>query len=347
MNDRMLPWFSEGNYPLYLAPMARYTDRAFRQLCKDQGADVMVTEFVMADSLLVGGEQAWRNLDFTDAQRPMGVQIFGSRPDNMAEAARLIEARLAPDFIDINCGCPADRVTDQAAGSSLLRNPEHLATIVNAVAKAVVTPVTVKIRIGWDADSIRAQEIGLLVEASGAQALAVHGRTKVQGYSGRADWDVINAVAAQLSIPVIGNGDVCNCQDVVRLMHISPVRGLMIGRAAMGYPWLFREIKHYITTGKIPPPPDEPERWSTLLRFAELLLATQYKHKDPDDIRWMRAKLKALTKDMTGAKRFRSQIDQLTSMDELKAFVDTRQLPAKYGTASIKPKSLQGKRRLA
>jgi len=318
----MLPWFVNGTCPLYLAPMARYTDRAFRQLCKEQGADVMLTEFVMADSLLVGGEAAWRSIDFTEGQRPMGVQIFGSRAEHMAEAARRIEARVCPDFIDINCGCPADRVTDQAAGSSLLREPRRLAEITAAVVKAVPSmPVTVKIRIGWDAQSIKALEIGRMVEAAGAQALAVHGRTKDQGYSGKADWTVINEVAAALTIPVIGNGDVASCQQVAHLMRESPVRGLMIGRAAMGYPWLFREIKHYLRHGQVPPPPTPAERWATIMRFAELLLSTQFRHKEPSDIRWMRAKLKALTKDMTGSKKLRSALDQIVSMEELSAFV--------------------------
>ncbi|WOO39376.1 tRNA dihydrouridine synthase DusB [Rubellicoccus peritrichatus] len=321
----MLPWFADGAYPLYLAPMARFTDVAFRQLCKEQGADVMVTEFVMADSLISGGEESWRSVDFTEEQRPMGVQVFGSSPERMAEAARRIEARVRPDFIDINCGCPADKVTDQAAGSSLLREPDKLAKITEAIVQAVHTPVTVKIRIGWDEDSVVAPEVGRLVESAGAQALAIHGRTKMQRYSGKADWKVINAVAAELSIPVVGNGDVSTCKDVVRIREESPVSGLMIGRAAMGYPWLFKEIKHYLATGEIPEAPTIPERWSTILRFAELLLSTQFKHKDPNDIRWMRAKLKALTKDMPGSRKVRAKIDTIVSLDELKAFVASKQ----------------------
>lgn len=322
----MLPWFANGAYPLYLAPMARFTDVAFRQLCKEQGADVMVTEFVMADSLISGGKESWRSVDFTDEQRPMGVQIFGSSPERMAEAAKRIEERMRPDFIDINCGCPADKVTDQAAGSSLLREPDKLGGITQAVVKAVPnTPVTVKIRIGWDEDSVVAPEVGRMVESMGAQALAIHGRTKMQRYSGKADWKVIDAVAAELSIPVIGNGDVSSCADVVRIRKESPVSGLMIGRAAMGYPWLFKEIKHYLATGKIPEPPSIAERWATILRFAELLLATQFKHKDPNDIRWMRAKLKALTKEMPGSRKVRAKIDTIVSLDELKEFVARKQ----------------------
>lgn len=248
----------------------------------------------------------------------MGVQVFGSSPEKMAEAARRIEARVRPDFIDINCGCPADRVTDQLAGSSLLREPVRLAGIVEAVVKAVPeTPVTVKIRLGWDDESIVALEVGRLVEQAGAQALAIHGRTKAQGYSGRANWAVINEVAAVLGIPVIGNGDIATCAEVARLRAESPVAGLMIGRAAMGYPWLFREIKHYLATGEIPPAPDERERWSTIMRFARLLLDTQFKHRDGSDIRWMRAKLKALTKDLVGGRKLRAKLDRVVSMADL------------------------------
>lgn len=303
--------------------MARFTDYSFRQLCKECGADVMVTEFVMSDALLNGGDQAWRALDFSAEQRPMGVQIFGSHPGNMARAAGMVEARLAPDFLDINCGCPADRVTDQNAGSSLLRDPARLERIVDTVVRALKqTPVTVKIRTGWDADSIVALEVGRRVRDAGAAALTVHGRTREQGYRGEADWTVINAVAAELDIPVIGNGGIRTCGDVMRLRQSSPVAGLMIGRAAQGYPWIFSEIKHYLATGESLPPPEWKQRWETILRYADLLLRTQYAHKDHADIRWMRPKLKALTKDMPKSKHLRVALDTVVSMKALQDLVN-------------------------
>lgn len=316
----MLPWFQNNAFPLYLAPMARYTDTVYRQLCKRHGADVVITEFVMADSLLFGGPDAWRTIDFTEEQRPMGVQIFGSSPERMAKAAQLIVERLHPDFIDINCGCPADRVTDQNAGSSLLRDPHLLARIAQSVVQAIPnTPVTVKIRLGWDSQSIVAMEVGLRLQDVGIQALTVHGRTREQGYTGEACWHTINEVAAALEIPVIGNGDIRTCEDAKRIRETSPVSGIMIGRGALGYPWIFGEIKHYLQHGTIPPAPPMSVRWQTILDYAHLLLQGPFQHKNPEDIRWMRPRLKALTKDMKGGKKLRLAIDSLVSMKELEA----------------------------
>lgn len=313
-----LPWFGPGKCPLYLAPMARYTDAAFRQLCKEQGADVMVTEFVMCEALLLGNAATWRTVDFTPEQRPMGVQVFGSVPERMAEAAVLVAERLQPDFIDINCGCPADKVTDQNAGASLLKDPTRLAGIVRAVVAVSPVPVTVKIRIGWDAQQINALEIGQRVQDAGAEALAIHGRTKEQGYRGEADWEVINHVAEQLDIPVIGNGSVDSAAVVASLRNCSPVSGLMIGRAALGYPWLFREIKHFLATGQVLPPPSLSERWDTLFRYCELLQSFRTDRRNPGDIGWMRAKIKALTKDMPGVKQLRPKIDAMRDLNELR-----------------------------
>ncbi|MGE9296128.1 MAG: tRNA dihydrouridine synthase [Puniceicoccales bacterium] len=303
--------------PLFLAPMARFTDSAFRQLCKEQGADVMTTEFVMAESLL-RSEKSWRNVDFTEEQRPMGVQIFGSLPDRMAKAARAVADRVRPDFIDINCGCPASRVTDINAGSSLLKDPPLLASIVRACVEAVPEiPVTVKIRAGWDHEQIVALEVGERVQEAGAVLLAIHGRTKEQGYKGDADWDLINEVAAALEIPVVGNGGIQTCADVAALRENSPVSGVMIGRAALGYPWLFAEIKHFMATGEIPPPPTPEVRWQTIFRFVELLYAGPYADKARDDVGWLRAKVKALTKDMPRGRKLRPILDGIQHVDDL------------------------------
>jgi len=286
-------------------------------LCKEQGADVMTTEFVMAESLL-RTEKAWRNVDFSEEQRPMGVQIFGSTPDRMAQAARAVADRVQPDFIDINCGCPASRVTDINAGSSLLKDPPLLAAIVRACVQAVPEiPITVKIRAGWDHEQIVALEVGQRAQDAGAALLAIHGRTKEQGYRGDADWGLINEVATELEIPVVGNGGVSTCSDVAELRENSPVAGIMIGRAALGYPWLFAEIKHYLATGEIPPPPSPEERWTTIFRFVELLYAGPYADKARDDVGWLRAKVKALTKDMPRGRKLRPIIDGMNHVNEL------------------------------
>lgn len=321
----MLPWFAEGRFPLYLAPMAGFTDVVFRRLCKAQGADVMVTEFVMANRFLQerGQDEAWETVDFTPEQRPMGVQIFGSDPANMGEAARVIVDRLRPDFVDINYGCPAPRVVDNCAGSSLLRDLPRLGAVAGAVVKAVSpeTPVTAKIRIGWDAQSIVAPEAARILEAEGIQALAVHGRTKEQGYTGAADWGVIEATAAAVAIPVIGNGSIQGPDDV-RQRARGGIRGLMIGRAALGYPWIFREIKHCLEHGEAPPPPTLEERWQVILDYGRELANRPVRQARWDTLNWMRPRLKAFTKLIPGARQLRTRLDHVSTYEELEALAE-------------------------
>ncbi|MDQ8195061.1 tRNA dihydrouridine synthase DusB [Coraliomargarita sp. SDUM461004] len=314
----MLPWFQDGKFPLYLAPMARFTDIIFREFCKEQGADVMVTEFVQADALTRDDPKLWETVDFTVAQRPMGVQIFGSNPDSMAAAARMLVDRLQPDFIDINFGCPADRVICMDAGSSMLRNPKKLGMVTGAVVRAVPdTPVTVKIRTGWDDDSIVAKEVGHIVECEGAQALAIHGRTKVQGYRGDANWPVIAEVAEELTIPVVGNGNISSAEDVIRIQQQTNCSGLMIGRAALGYPWIFRDIKHYLKYGVVPEPPSIAERWETIIDYTRKIMARPYREQRHSDLRWMRPKFIALTKGMEGSRRIRGSLGQVNQIEDL------------------------------
>ncbi|MGJ8640161.1 MAG: tRNA dihydrouridine synthase DusB [Opitutaceae bacterium] len=314
----MLPWFENGKFPLYLAPMARVTDIVFRQLCKEQGADVMVTEFVQADALNRDDPKLWETVDFTEEQRPMGVQIFGSNPQSMGQAARLLTDRLRPDFIDINFGCPADRVICMDAGSSMLRNPKKLGQVTGAVVKAAPeTPITVKIRTGWDDDTIVAKEVGHIVEGEGARALAIHGRTKVQGYSGDANWPIIAEVAAELTIPVIGNGNIRSAEDVIRIREQTQCSGLMIGRAALGYPWIFRDIKHYLEHGAVPAPPTIPERWDTIIDYTRRIMARPFRNQKHGDLRWMRPKFIALTKSMTGSRRIRGALGGVHQIEDL------------------------------
>jgi nifR3 family TIM-barrel protein len=315
----MLPWISETQFPLYLAPMARFTDTVFRQLCKEQGADVMVTEFVQADAIIRGDDRLWETVDFTESQRPMGVQIFGSNPESMAEAAKLIYHKIKPDFIDINFGCPADRVICMDAGSSLLRNPKKLGTITQKVVDAVPEiPVTVKIRIGWDDNSIIATEIGHIVEDVGAKALTIHGRTKVQGYRGDANWAVIAEVAESIKIPVIGNGSITTANEVLRIKNDTKCAGIMIGRAALGYPWIFRDIKFTLKHGTLPEPPSMKERWATIIEFTENIMARKYQKKRHNDIKWMRPKIIALTKEMRGSRKVRTELGKVVQIEDLK-----------------------------
>lgn len=315
----MLPWISKNTFPLYLAPMARFTDTAFRQMCKNQGADVMVTEFVQADAIIRGDERLWETVDFTESQRPMGVQIFGSNPSTMAEAAKRIYQKIAPDFIDINYGCPADRVICMDAGSSLLRNPHKLSRITKKVVDAVPEiPVTVKIRIGWDENTVNALEIGKITEGVGAKALTIHGRTKVQGYRGDANWQIIAQVAESITIPVIGNGSIQSAKDVIRVKNETQCAGVMIGRAALGYPWIFRDIKHYLAEGTEPDAPSIDERWKTIIEYTENIMSRTYQKERRLDIKWMRPKIIALTKEMRGSRKIRTALGSVSQISDLK-----------------------------
>lgn len=310
-----LPWLGGDRFPLYLAPMAGYTDPFFRALCKRHGADVMITEFVLAGSIIHGGPEVWDTIDFSEEQRPMGVQIFGADADEMAEGARRIVERLRPDFVDLNFGCPADRVTCANAGSSLLRDLPRLQAIAGRVVDALPDlPVTGKIRIGWDSGSIVAVEATRRLEDAGVRAVAIHGRTKEQGYSGEPRWDVIGEAAAAVRIPVIGNGNVRSARDVIRLRETTGVRGLMVGRAALGYPWLFDEIKATLRNGKPPPPPSIHVRWETLLWYAHHVYRKLHRKTETNNISWMRSRLKRLTKDMPGCKRLRIQLDKVETL---------------------------------
>ena len=236
----MLSWF-KGPAPLYLAPMAGVTDSIFRRLCREFGADVVVTEFVSAEGIFRKNERTLEYLEFAEDERPVGVQLFGADPAHLAEAARMVLEWKQPDFLDLNFGCPVNKVVSRNGGSALLRDCPLLEKVARAVVQAVAPcPVTAKIRIGWDRGSINAETTARIIEDSGVQAIAVHGRTKDQGYSGAADWEVIAQVASAVKIPVIGNGDLGGAHDVARHSGTG-VRGFMFGRAAMSSPWIFRE----------------------------------------------------------------------------------------------------------
>src|SRR5437762_9564309 len=210
-----LPWFS--GFPLYLAPMAGVSDKIFRQFCKERGADVLVTEFVSAEGVFRRNERTREYLDFDECERPIGVQLFGGNAEHMAEAARHVVDWVRPDFIDLNFGCPVNKVVAKNGGSALLKDCPTLAAVAAAVVRAVAPmPVTAKIRIGWHTDSINAPGVARILEETGVLALAVHGRTRAQGYSGAADWNVIVEVAGSVPIPVIGNGDLASAPELAK-----------------------------------------------------------------------------------------------------------------------------------
>jgi tRNA-dihydrouridine synthase B len=312
-----LPWFS-GRFPLYLAPMAGVSDKIFRQLCKEYGADVLTTEFVSAEGIFRRNERTREYLDFDDIERPIGVQLFGANAEHMAEAARQVVDWARPDFIDLNFGCPVNKVVAKNGGSALLKDCPTLASVAVAVVRAVAPmPVTAKIRIGWDADSINATRIARVLVDAGIAAITVHGRTRAQGYTGAADWNVIGEVAAAVPIPVIGNGDLSSAADVAKRRRETGISGAMIGRAAMSAPWIFNETKRYLATGSIVDPPSLSERWNLILRHCQLA-ARAWGVEEPA-IRSMRARLMAYSKRFPGSKVLREKFQHASTLAEIDA----------------------------
>jgi nifR3 family TIM-barrel protein len=306
--------------------MAGVTDVVFRGLCKELGADVMVTEFVSAEGIMLADDRTRKYTDFDDSQRPVGVQLFGGDGARMGEAALRIIDWKRPDFIDINFGCPVNKVVSKNGGSSLLRECSLLASVAEGVVKAVAAtgvPVTAKIRIGWDATSVNAVSVVRILEECGIQAIAIHGRTRAQGYSGQADWNVIAECAEATRLPVIGNGDLATGADIARRRQTSRIAGVMIGRAAMAHPWIFQEAKHYLSTGHLPPPIPWEERWSFMIRHVRLSLASQRHQSERHALQHMRGRLMAYTHGFPGAKRLRLQFSSLTSLAELEDIAAT------------------------
>lgn len=321
----MLPWFENGNFPLYLAPMAGVTDVVFRTICKELGADVVVTEFVSAEGIMQRDAYTRKYTEFDEAQRPIGIQLFGADGERMGEAAKKIIDWKQPDFIDINFGCPVNKVVSKNGGSSLLKDCPLLASVAAGVAKAVSdqVPVTAKIRVGWDMESINAPEVCKTLEESGIQAISIHGRTRSQGYRGEADWDVIQQCTSVTNLPIIGNGDIATGADVKHRRETTNVNGIMIGRAAMQNPWVFSEAKHYLQTGEELPPIPMEERWKLIIKHCSLAIqSTRYGGVEKQTIMAMRARLMAYCKGFPGAKPLRSrlcQVDSLAAVEDLAA----------------------------
>lgn len=315
-----LPWFN-GQFPLFLAPMAGVSDKIFRQLCKEYGADVLTTEFVSAEGIFRRNERTREYLEFDEIERPLGVQLFGGDAAHMADAARQVVEWVKPDFIDLNFGCPVNKVVARNGGSALLKDCPTLGTVARAVVDAVAPlPVTAKIRIGWDADSINAVRVANLLVDQGIAAITVHGRTRAQGYSGAADWQVIGDVAASVPVPVIGNGDITSPTDVARRRNETRIAGVMIGRAAMSAPWIFSQTKQYLATNEVPPPPAMQERWSIVLRHCAL--AIEDWGVEDHAMRSMRARLMAYTRGFPGSKQLREKFQHVCSWAEVNAIAE-------------------------
>jgi len=316
----LLPWFFE-QFPLYLAPMAGVSDKIFRQLCKEYGADVLTTEFVSAEGIFRRNARTREYVDFDEIERPIGVQLFGADAQHMAEAACQVVDWVRPDFIDLNFGCPVNKVVARNGGSALLKDCPALASVATAVVRAVApVPVTAKIRIGWDADSINAARVARLLVDAGITAITVHGRTRAQGYAGTADWDIIGEVAAAVPIPVIGNGDLSSAADVAKRRRETGVAGAMIGRAAMSAPWIFNQIKEYLASGQIVDAPSLSEKWNLILRHCQFAVR-EWGAEEPA-IRSMRARLMAYSRTMSNAKRLRENFAHVSTLAEVEVIAE-------------------------
>lgn len=303
----------ESGYPVFLAPMAGVTDMPFRVLCREQGCGLVCTEMVSAKGMYYGDLKTHQLTYLDSSELPAAVQIFGSEPDIMAEAARILNDSNAA-FIDINMGCPTPKIVKNGEGSALMRNPALAGRIVRAVVNASKKPVTVKIRKGWDENSVNAVEIARISEENGAAAVTVHGRTRQQFYGGKADWSAIREVKRSVSIPVIGNGDINGPADAKRMINETGCDAVMVGRAARGNPWIFKSIRHYLETGRDIPEPSAQERIEMLIRHLELMIG----HKgERTGIMQMRKHIAWYVKGMKNATQIRQQVFNLQSKDEI------------------------------
>ena len=296
-----------------LGPMAGVTDLPFRVLCKEQGAGLLCMEMVSAKAILYNNKNTESLLEIHPDEQPVSLQFFGSDPKIMSEMAKRVEERPF-DIMDINMGCPVPKVVRNGEGSALMKNPKLVYEIVSAMVKAIDKPVTVKIRKGFDDSCINAVEIAKIIEEAGAAAVAVHGRTREQYYSGQADWDIIAQVKDAVKIPVIGNGDVDSPEKAKAIMDQTGCDGVMIGRAAEGNPWIFREVVSYLTDGTIPARPTNREKRELILRHAALQL--EYKG-EYTGVREMRKHLSWYTVGMPHSAHFRQTINTMEKMDEL------------------------------
>jgi tRNA-dihydrouridine synthase B len=293
-----------------------------------------VTEFVSADGILHRNERTREMLNFCPEEHPVGVQLFGADPERMAEAAKSVRDWVQPDFIDLNFGCPVNKVVCKHGGSALLRDCPLLARVAAAVVKAVdPLPVTAKIRLGWDLKTINATTTATILEQAGIAAVAVHGRTREQGYSGVADWEVIAQVAETVLIPVVGNGDLGEVDEIVLRLHSTKVRGLMIGRAAMTSPWLFRRAKHFLQTGEFFADPSIEERWNHILRHCRMAVAETDSERHA--MAAMRGRLMAYSKGMPGGRTLRAELQKVSSVTQLEAISERHLEEVARDSASV------------
>lgn len=312
--------------PVILAPMAGVTDLPFRLLAKEMGCGLVYSEMVSDKGLIYQNCHTLEMLKSDERERPVAVQIFGSEPDSMAKAAQIVEKSGAADIIDINMGCPTPKIVKNGEGSALMRTPDLAFEIMTSVVNAVSLPVTVKVRKGWDDKSVNAVQMAKLAEQAGVSAVAVHGRTREQFYTGSADWNIIKQVKDNVRIPVIGNGDIRSPIDAVQMLTETNCDGIMIGRGSQGNPWIFQQVSNYLSNGELLPAPTISERVDILLRHLDMLVAYKGEYIGT---REMRRHAAWYTKGMPHSAELRLKFNQAESKQD---FIDIlHQIPSLIG----------------